>query len=162
MQSNGKTLPSLKNSTFSGNDEKLLYAACGLIGVIAGYFGYRLLNQYPYNFGKNLAGVFLPPTLTVAYFTYVGFRYGLSRFVLLKSLLLFCLLVVPYAPLFLQNFHPTGDDDFARYYLYAKNMLANNTLWGGDKLFFKDAGYHYVTQPGYRYLIYVELLLFRD
>lgn len=162
MQLRNNTPPAEKVNWFNGRDEIVIYAASILVGTIGAFFGYRLLDHYSYNAGKNLAGVFLPPLLTIAYFSYVGFRYGLNTSVLVKTCLLYCVLVMPYSPLFLQSFRPTGEDDFARYYLYAKNMFDNHTLWGGDKLFFKDAGYHYVTQPGYRYFIYLELLLFRD
>ena len=149
-------------SWFNGKDEVVLVIALCVIGVIIAIPGYQLLNQFPYNSGKNLIGFYVPPVFTVAYFTYVGFRYKLSSNVLVKALLIFLLLVAPYAPLFSQVFQPTPNDDFGRYYLYAQNMYINHTLWGGDKLYFKDSGYHYVTQPGYRYLIYFELLGFRN
>lgn len=145
---------------FSGRDEFLLFLTACLLGVVGAFFGARLLNGFFYNFGKNIAGLFLPPLLCITYFTYCGYRYGFTAERLIKTIVLYCLLVLPYSPLFLQNFQPTGEDDFSRYYLYAKNMIESNTLWGGDKLFFKNAGYHYVTQPGYRYFIYLELLLF--
>jgi len=147
---------------FNGKDEIVLIVVLFVIGFIIAIPGYQLLNHYSYNTGKNLIGFYVPPVFTVAYFTYVGFRYGLSSIVLVKALLIFLILVAPYAPLLSQVFIPTPNDDFGRYYLYAQNMYINHTLWGGDKLYFKDSGYHYVTQPGYRYLIYFELLAFRD
>jgi hypothetical protein len=41
-------------------------------------------------------------------------------------------------------------------------MIDHKTFWGGDRLFFKNEGNYYVTQPGYRYFVAGELLLFRD
>lgn len=145
---------------FSGRDELVLIVLLCLSGLVASYFGRQLLNGFPYNFGKNVAGLFVPPLLCISYFTYSGYRYGFTAKRLINTVVLFCILVLPYSSLFLQNFQPTEKDDFSRYYLYAKNMVENHTLWGGDKLLVKDAGYHYVTQPGYRYFIYLELLLF--
>jgi hypothetical protein len=157
---NGRKLTLFRTKWFSGKDELILFFSLCLIGLLSSIFGARLLNGYPYNFGKNLAGLFVLPSLCLIYITYSCYRYGLKPQVLVKTTVLFCLQAIPYAPLFLQIFYPTGQDDFSRYYLYAKNMVKTNTLWGGDKLFFKDAGYHYVTQPGYRYFVYLELLSF--
>lgn len=153
-----KTNPLIAN-WFCGSDELILFLSLCLLGLIGAFWGAHLLNGYPYNFGKNVAGLFIPPLFCISYLTYCSYRYVLTAKVLLKTSVLFCLQAIPYAPLFSQIFQPTGSDDFSRYYLYAKNMFDNNTLWGGDKLFFKDAGYHYVTQPGYRYFVYLELLM---
>ena len=145
---------------FCDRDELILFFSLSLCGVIAALLGARLLDGYPYNSGKHLAGLFVPPVLCVLYLTYSSYRYKLTSKALIKAVVLFCLQAIPYAPLFFQIFRPTGEDDFSRYFMYAKNMVETNTLWGGDKLSFKDAGYHYVTQPGYRYFVYLELLLF--
>lgn len=40
--------------------------------------------------------------------------------------------------------------------------MNNKTLWGGDRLFFSGEGNYFVTQPGYRYFVAAELLLFKD
>ncbi|NTS42123.1 hypothetical protein HRG84_14540 [Flavisolibacter sp. BT320] len=162
MHFNSEESSAGKLKLFEDKGELLAYVISCAIGITGALFSYRLLDQFPYNFGKNVAGVFIPPLIAIAYFTFTGLRYGLTNSVLLKTILLFCFLIIPYTPLLFQTFQPTGEDDFARYYLYAKNMFNNNTLWGGDSLFFEDVGKHYVTQPGYRYFIYFELLLFRD
>src|SRR6478736_1207285 len=96
---------------FNGKDELLLILGLCVIGLMIDIPGYRLLNHYSYNSGQNLIGFFVPPVLTIAYFTYTGFRYGLSSKVLIKALLIFLLTIVPYAPLFLQVFKPTPNDD---------------------------------------------------
>ncbi|WP_345276987.1 hypothetical protein [Litoribaculum gwangyangense] len=145
---------------FDGRDELFIFIIFCISGVVFSFFGARLLNGFPYNSGKNTIGLLLPPLLCITYFTYSGYRYGFTVKSIIKTIILYGLLALPYAPLFLQYFQPTSDDDFSRYYLYAKNMVDNNTLWGGDKLFFKNVGNHYVTQPGYRYFIYLELLFF--
>ncbi len=111
-----------------------------LIGVASSIATFHLLNWYPYNFGKNLIGVFVPPLFSLIYLTYTGFRYKLTSALLIKVLVLYALQIIPFLPLFFQTFQPTSEDDFSRYYLYAKHMFDNHTLWGGDKLFFSDAG----------------------
>ncbi|WP_127132524.1 hypothetical protein [Pseudoflavitalea rhizosphaerae] len=112
--------------------------------------------------GKSLIGVFIPPFIAVVYLTYTGYKYSLNRKLLIKTLLLYFIQITPFLPVFLQTFQPTPANDFARYYLYAKNMFDNNTLWGGDQLFYDKLGRGLVTQPGYRYFIFLELLVFRD
>ncbi len=140
-------------------DRNVLIIITG-VGFLSSMFGFLLLNGYSYNFGKQLAGVFVPPFLSVLYLTFAATKHDLSSKHLLLALASYGVQILPFAPLFFQVFRPTGQDDFSRYYLYAKNMVDSRTLWGGDKLFFAEAGYHYVTQPGYRYLVYLELLLF--
>lgn len=130
-------------------------------GLAFSIIGYDLLKGYPYNFGANLIGVFVPPLASVFYLSFVAVKRTLDIRVLFTALLLFVIQSAPYFSLFLQEFQPTAGDDFSRYYLYAKNMYEHHTLWGGDKLFFKEAGYHFVTQPGYRYVVLIELLLFK-
>ena len=142
--------------------ELLILAVLCFIGIASSFFTFPLLNGYKYNFGKNLIGLFIPPFLCLVYLTIASFKHTLSKRFFFKALILYCIQILPFTPLFFQVFQPTVSDDFARYYLYAQNMLDNDTLWGGDKLFFKDEGNYYVTQPGYRYFIAVELMLFRD
>jgi len=156
------SLKAFINYWFNGKDDLLLFCLYCVTGIAASVFGARLLDSFEYNFGKNVAGLFIPPLFCVFFLSYSAYRYHLHSKVLIKTLLLYCFQILPYVPLFLQAFRPTGEDDFYRYYLYAKNMVDNHTLWGGDQLFFEQAGYHYVTQPGYRYFIYLELVAFKD
>ncbi len=155
----GKIICFIKHRLQACSDHKLLIVIT-TAGFISSILTFPLLNNYLYNFGKNLAGVFIPPLLTVLYLTCISFRHLLSRRHLLQAACSYILQILPFAPLFFQVFQPTGGDDFSRYYGYAKNMADNHTLWGGDNLFFAGAGNHYVTQPGYRYFIYLELLAF--
>ena len=140
--------------------ELLLYVALAAIGFLSSLLTYRLLDGYAFESGKNLAGVFVPPSLCIGYTAYTTYRCNTTKTLLYKTLLLFIFQILPFVPLFFQTFVPTPTDDFNRYYLYAKNMIEQHTLWGGDKLYFPNAGYYYVTQPGYRYFIALELLSF--
>lgn len=147
---------------FYNKNDFLLFVVLLILGLASSFSSYSLLKNFEYNFGKNLIGVFVPPMLTLSYMAITGIREQINEKLLFKALILYCLQIVPFTPLFLQIFKPTGLDDFGRYYLYARNMIDNHTLWGGDKLYFPEAGYHYVTQPGYRYFILFELLLFKE
>jgi hypothetical protein len=142
--------------------ELAILAILCLIGLGSSYFTFPLLNGYKYNFGKNLIGLFIPPLLSLAYLTIASFKFALDKKFFFKALILYFLQIIPFTPLFFQVFQPTESDDFARYYLSAQNMLSNHTLWGGDRLVFKDEGNYYVTQPGYRYFVASELLVFRN
>lgn len=150
------------NTWFNTKEEFILFISLSLLGIGCAFFGSQLINGFQFDFGKNLVGLFVPPLLCILYLTYVGYRYGFTNKILIKVSVLFCLQVIPYTPFLFQTFEPTIGDDFSRYYLSAKNIVNNNTLWGGDKLYYNEAGYHYVTQPGYRYFVAFELLLFRD
>ncbi len=74
------------------------------------------------------------------------------------SLLLVFIFSLPYYNSWFQIVEPNHQDDLGRYLLYAKNMYNESTLWGGDELFFKEAGKHFVSQPGYRYLLLLQIL----
>jgi hypothetical protein len=130
-------------------------------GITSSVITVPLVDDYKYNFGRNVIGLFIPPFLALVYLTAYSFYFRLNKLFLIKALILYLILIIPFTPIFLQVFQPTPHDDFSRYYLYAQNMVDNHTLWGGDKLFFPDEGNYYVTQPGYRYFIAFELLLFR-
>jgi hypothetical protein len=122
----------------------------------------NLLQGFPFNFGKNLIGVFIPSILTVAYFTINGYKDEFAKRLMIKSLILYLIQILPFAPTFFEVFKPTQGDDFHRYYDYANYMLKHHTLYGADELWFPSQGKHYLTQPGYRYFIAAELLLFGD
>lgn len=149
------------NQLIGSFSEKKLLIILTIAGLAFSFVGYRLLNGYPYNFGPNVIGVFIPPVSAILYLSIVAVKRTVNFRVLFTAILLFSIQSAPYFPLLFQEFQPTPGDDFSRYYLYAKNMYDHHTLWGGDKLFFKDAGNHFVTQPGYRYLVLLELILFR-
>jgi hypothetical protein len=161
IQSLKKAPGTIKNS-FNGKDEYRIFLLCGCLGFLSSVITFKFLNGFPYEMGKNLLGVFIPPFIAILYLAYTGSKYEPDRKLLLKTLLLYCVQIIPFIPIFFQEFQPTPANDFSRYYLYAKNMLDNNTLWGGDQLFYQNAGgMSYITQPGYRYFIFFELLVFR-
>lgn len=152
----------LISTWFNTKEEFILFIFLSLLGIGGAFFGSQLINGFQFDFGKNLVGLFVPPLLCILYLTYVGYHYRFTNKTLIKVCVLFCIQVIPYTPFLFQTFEPTIGDDFSRYYLSAKNMVDNHTLWGGDKLYYNEAGYHYVTQPGYRYFVALELLLFQD
>jgi len=145
---------------FRSGAECAVYLTCCVLGLSAGMLSYDRLARFPYNYGREVIGLFFPPLFTLCFFSYAGLRHGLSRAVALRSLLLYLILLLPYTPLLLEEVRPTPGDDYARYLLYARNMQENGTLWGSDQLVFPDAGRHFVTQPGYRYFLLLELAVF--
>lgn len=145
----------------STNEYRIFIVSC-LTGFVCSLLTFKLLNGFPYEIGKNLIGVFITTCIAIIYMTYAGYKFQSDRKILLKTTVLFLIQIIPFIPLFFQVFQPTRASDFSRYYLYARNMFENNTLWGGDGLFWKHIGMTYVTQPGYRYVLYLELLVFRD
>src|SRR5215207_2291293 len=147
---------------FNDKYDLLLFTALSILGFLSALYFVTLLKGFPFNFGKNLIGVFIPPLFTVSYFTLLGYKYAFTRGLLIKSLLLYLIQILPFAPTFFEVFKPTFGDDFHRYYEYAKYMIANRTLYGADELWFPSQGKHYLTQPGYRYFVAAELVLFRD
>lgn len=146
---------------FCDNRDFRLFFLCGAAGIAGSFATFRLLDGYALNAGKNLLGLFFPPLLCVLYCAYTGYRHAFSKILAAKTATLYLVQILPFVPLFWQVFVPTPEDDFTRYYLYARNMVEHHTLWGGDKLFFPATGLSYATQPGYRYFIAAELLAFR-
>lgn len=108
-----------------------------------------------------MIGLFMPPFLTGLYFFYSFCQEELDKTVLYKAIALFFLQLIPFFPLFFQETTPNPGEDFARNLAYAQNMIANCTLWGGDKIAYPDEGSAFVTQPGYRYFIALEMFLFK-
>ncbi len=140
--------------------EAIIYLSIAVLSIIGSVLLLTNLESYPYNLGKPLIALFIPPSISVAYLVYFGYSSGINRELLLKTMLLYIIQIIPLYPIFNKTYIPIAGDDFARYYYYAKNMIAHKTLWGGDQLFYKDYGLYYVTQPGYRYLLFAELLIF--
>lgn len=131
------------------------------VGVTSSYFLYPYAKGYPYQFGPQMIGLFIPPFLTSLYLFYFFYLNQLNRKQLLKSVLLFFLQLSPFYPLFFLETAPYPGEDLARNMIYAKNMLANQTLWGGDELLFDVNSKSFITQPGYRYFVALELLVFQ-
>ena len=145
---------------FNTRNELLLFSILAFAGIITSFATYGLVASCRYNSGKSLAGVFVAPLTTIFFLIIVVSKNGFGKMHFVKCLVLFCLQLLPYSPLFLQQVIPVPYDDYSRYVQYATNMYAHHTLWGGDRLIYSNAGLHYVTQPGYRYFIYLELLAF--
>ncbi|MEP6465932.1 MAG: hypothetical protein ABJB05_06485 [Parafilimonas sp.] len=157
-----KSISFLINSDWNSKWEIWLLAIITITGFTSSCFTFHFLNGYQYNFGKNLIGAFPPPVLSLLFLTIKASKTKLNNVDLIKVLISYLIQIIPFITLFHQVFVPTPEDDFSRYYLYAKNMVDNHTLWGGDRLFFSNGGNYYITQPGYRYFIFLELKTFGD
>lgn len=90
---------------FSGRDDFLIFIIIFLSGVLSSVCTFHLLDGYRYNFEKNFAGVFIPAFLSIFYLTIIGFRYRLNDRLLIKVLILYCLQIAPFAPLFFRYFN---------------------------------------------------------
>jgi len=141
--------------------EFLFFASVAVTGIISSFLTYPLVDGYKYNSGRDLIGLYVPPVLAVFYVTVMIYRKEYNRKLLIKMVILYLVQITPFVPLFHQAYLPTPYDDFAKSYVYARNIVDNHTLWGGDKLIYTKAGYSYVTQPGYRYFLAAQLLIFR-
>ena len=148
---------------FNRRTELGMFVFFALVGVGNSIYFFPRLDGYPYYFGSNLAGLFLPVFLSVIYCTITGFQYKADKLLLLKTLILYFVQITPFIPLFLQVFGTKMfGDDFERYYTYARYMIEHHTLYGADRLGYPGMGDSYLTQPGYRYFVAAELLLFRE
>lgn len=141
--------------------EKYLFLLLFVTGLTCSFILYPNAKDYPYQFGKQMIGLFIPPFLTGVYFFYSLSQEESDKTVLGKAIALFFLQLIPFFSLFFQETAPNQGEDFARNLAYAQNMIANCTLWGGDKIAYPDEGNAFVTQPGYRYFIALEMLLFK-
>lgn len=148
-------------SWFTNCNELFLFIAVSIIGFECSILCFPRLNGFAFNFGSNLIGAFVPPILTAFYLLAIDYKYPEGRALFAKTLLLYFIQIIPFAPLFFQVFRPTIGDDFERYYFYAKYMIGHHTLYGADDMYWPDKGKTYLTQPGYRYFIALELILFR-
>jgi hypothetical protein len=142
-------------------NEKYVFLSLLTVGISSSYFLYPYAKGYPYQFGPQMIGLFVPPFLTGLYLFYFFYLNELNKIVLVKAVLLFFLQLLPFYPLFFLEVSPFPGEDFARNFAYAQNMIRNQTLWGGDKIAYPDEGYAFITQPGYRYFITLEMLLFK-
>ncbi|HWJ92316.1 MAG TPA: hypothetical protein VNR87_14465, partial [Flavisolibacter sp.] len=154
--------PFKQTEPIQGRNEIWLIVALCTVGLLSAIYFFRLLDHYPYNSGRNLIGAYVPPLLAVCYLVATAYRRKPDRKIFLRAFLLYLILLVPFMPLMLQVFKPTFGDDFHRYYVYARYMIDNHTLYGSDNLAFPGQGRYYLTQPGYRYFIAAELAAFHD
>lgn len=130
-------------------------------GFVISFILYPYAKDYPYQFGPQMIGLFVPPFFTIAYFFYCFCFEELNRTIIAKALVLFLIQLIPFYALLFKETAPYPGEDLARNMIYAKNMIANNTLWGGDELVFDVHSKAYITQPGYRYFVALELLMFQ-
>jgi hypothetical protein len=151
-----------ESNWINGANELWLISVICFSGLLSAVYFFPLLDHYPYNSGPNLLAAYLPLFLSVCYLVVMSYRFKTDKKILVKTFLLYFILIAPYTPLMLQVFKPTFGDDFHRYYTYARFMIDHKTLYGGDSLAFPGMGRYYLTQPGYRYFIAGELVLFRD
>lgn len=142
------------------NFDTILFVSIAVTGIACSILLRPALASLPYQSGEKALGLFIPPFLTVIYFSIIGNKNEYSKRLLLKSLLLFVLQITPLGDLLFQEIAPNPGEDFDRNFQYAEYMIASKTLAGGDQLFYKDQGLSFITQPGLRYLIAGELLAF--
>lgn len=131
-----------------------------VLGCAATLYFRANLRALPYQFGFDSIGLFIPPFLTGIYLIMERNKRRLTNATLGKAVLLFIIQLIPLIDLLFVVVLPNPGEDFARNLVYAKNMIANQTLWGGDKIIYPDEGNAFITQPGYRYFIALEMFLF--
>ena len=110
------------------------------------------LAASPFAIGPHTLALFIPPVAAVGIVSAcVWLGSTGARYVLLS----FLVLVVSFLPLTSLIREPIvyhKGDDVVRYDTYARNMIENRTVWGGDALLHEGQN-HYVDQPGYRYFL---------
>lgn len=74
-----KKSPDNIRNAFNGREEYRMFFFCALIGFLSSIITYNLLDGYPYEMGKNLLGVFIPPFIAISYLTYTGSKYTLDK-----------------------------------------------------------------------------------
>jgi hypothetical protein len=131
-----------------------------ITGISCAFLTKNMLQNNPLQSGKDAVGLLVPPFLTAVFFAIIGYNKGFTKKLFVISLLLFIIQFIPFWEALFQVVKPAPKEDFARYISYAQNMITNHTLWGGDQIHFKKEGLSYITQPGIRYVIALELLLF--
>jgi len=148
----------LMNKTSFRNTSFLILFIVGSFLVL--FFSPQLKNTN-LQFGNQTISLFFPPLIAVLFLTLNGIWSGYNFKLLLLTIILFAAQIFPLQNLLLNAIEPTKDDDFEKTLTFAKNIIQNKTLWGGDQLIFKEAGKSYVMQPGFRYFVAMELLVFK-
>lgn len=137
-----------------------LFFAILVAGIVSSVLSKSLLSLSEYQFGPETIGIFIPPFLTTLFMYAVGREHGFSYKILGLSLLLFMLQLLPFWELLWKVVKPNPAEDFERYFQYARHMIRHQTLWGADQIRFPNQSRAYITQPGYRYFVAFELLIF--
>ena len=137
-----------------------LFFAILVAGIVSSVLSKSLLSLSEYQFGPETLGLFVPPFLTTLFLYFAGREHGFSYKILGFSLLLFMLQLLPFGELLWKVVKPNPVEDFERYFQYARHMIRHQTLWGADQIRFPNQSRAYITQPGYRYFVAFELLIF--
>lgn len=140
----------------------ILFLLLATTGAACSFFLREPLASLPYQFGQEAIGLFIPPFLTVVFMYVAGSKEQFSTTILWLSLLLFIIQLLPFGSLLFEVIQPNPKEDFERYMQYAQNMIDNGTLWGSDQIRYPHLSKSYITQPGYRYFVAAELLLFQN
>lgn len=149
--------PKLFSNTIK--QETFVFAVAVILVLLSGVFLSPRLENTSVHFGAELIGFFLIGFVPILYYAVVVFSSeNIGNGTIIRGLGLLIISSLPYIPYFLQVVEPDVNDDLGRSLLYAKNMYFENTLWGGDELCFNNSGKHYVTQPGYRYFVLLQIL----
>ncbi len=112
-------------------------------------------------FGWPTVGLFVPATIALFYISISAWRQQIltiRHFFVATTIFLIGFL--PFAKSFNQQIKQNWWDDGYRYSVTARNMVNSKTLWGGDSLINKNDGITYRFQPGYRYFLALEYLIF--
>ncbi len=131
------------------------------VGIIISFATKIILSKSLYQSGSETIGLFIPPFLCTLFMYFAGKEYQFNKKTLAVSLLLLLLLNLPFGNLLLKQIKPNPGDDFDYYFKYAQNMITHKTLWGGDQIRFHKESKSYITQPGYRYFVALELMIFQ-
>jgi hypothetical protein len=140
----------------------ILFIVTAAVGICSSSYFYQHLASLHYQFGKEAIGLFIPPFLTVVFMYVAGKKHQFSTKFLWLSLLLFIIQLLPFGSLLFEVVQPNPKEDFERYIQYAQHMIDNGTVWGSDQIRYPHLSKAYITQPGYRYFVALELLIFQN
>ena len=138
----------------------VLFSCLTVTGMFISYFLKKQFSLLQYQFGKETLVLFILTSLAAAYLIICSYFRKLEYKDLILTLLLYLFTLLPLGNTLVNEVLPNPQEDFERYVQYAQNMIDQGTLWGGDEIRFPDRGKAYITQPGYRYFVAAELLIF--
>lgn len=137
--------------------DSALFAALLIAGLIATFVLKPPLYSDAHALGMHTIALLVPYVAALVYAVATVLRNRLDRTRLGLAIVLFVLLVLPFADLFTSPIVHFEADDSYRYTLYARNMLSEATLWGSDGLLYGRR--YFVDQPGYRYYVAATIAL---
>jgi hypothetical protein len=139
----------------------ILFFIFAIIGLLSTVFFKPLLGKSHYQAGPETIGLFIPAFFSAVFLLLMGSLHNFTIRTLWITLSLLLIQYIPLGHLLFKVVEPNKGIDFSRYFLYAQNMIENKTLWGGDQLIYPNDSRAYITQPGYRYFVALELLIFQ-